>query len=67
MIWFCSILVSYTILEIFMRKKIVSSFVRAEVVALHDAGFNQVQISERLNIFRCCVQNVINKYKHRDI
>ena len=40
-----SILVSYTIPEIFMRKKPVSSFVRAQMVALHDAGFNQIQIS----------------------
>ena len=31
------------------------------MVALHDAGFNQVQISKQLNISRCCVQNAINK------
>ena len=42
MIYFCSILISYTILEIFMGKKPGSSFVRAQVVALHDAAFNQV-------------------------
>ena len=47
-----------------MKKKLVSSFVRAQVVALHDAGFNQVQISKQLHISRCCVQNAINKYKH---
>ena len=45
------------------RKKPVSLFMRAQMVALHDAGFNQVQISKQLNISRCCVQNVINKYK----
>ena len=55
-------MVSYTIPEIFMGKKAVSSFVRAQVVVLHDAGFNQVQISKQLNISRCCVQNAINKY-----
>ena len=49
-----SISVSYTILDIFMgKKKSVSSFMRAEVVALHDAGFNQVQISIQLNSSRC--------------
>ena len=33
------------------------------MVALHDAGFNQVQISKQLNISRCCVQNAMKKYK----
>ena len=47
-----------------MGKKPVSSFVRAQVVALRDAGFNQVQISKQLNISHCFVQNTINKYKH---
>ena len=37
---------------------------RAQVVALHGTGFNQVQISKQLNIFLCWVQNAINKYKH---
>ena len=46
-----------------MGKKRVSSIVQAQVVALRDAGFNQVQISKQLNISRCCVQNAINKYK----
>ena len=50
-----------------MGKKAVSSFVRAQMVALHDVGFNQVQISKQLNISRCCVQNAINKYKHLGI
>ena len=36
------------------------------MVALHDVGFNQLQISKQLNIFRCCVQNAINKYKYLD-
>ena len=30
---------------------------------MHDTGFNEVQISKQLNIFRCCVQNLLNKYK----
>ncbi|CAF3183212.1 unnamed protein product [Rotaria socialis] len=46
-----------------MGKKPVSPFVRAHVVALHDAGFNQVHISKQLNISRCCAQNAIKKYK----
>ena len=50
-----------------MGEKAVSSFVRAQVVALHDARFNQVHISKQLNISRCCVQNVINKYKRLGI
>ena len=49
-----------------MGEKPVSSFVRAQVVALHDAAFNQVQISKQLNIFRYCVQNAINRYKRLD-
>ena len=48
-----------------MGKKPVSSFVRAQVIALHDAEFNQVQISKQLNISCCCVQNLTNKYKRQ--
>ena len=33
------------------------------MIALHDAGFIQVQISKQPNISRCCVQNDIYKYK----
>ena len=32
-------------------------------VQVHNAGFNQVQISKQLNISRCCVQNATHKYK----
>ena len=46
-----------------MEKNPVSSFVQAQVVPLHDAGFNQVQISKQRNISRRCVENAINKYK----
>ena len=46
-----------------MGKKAVSSFVRVQMVALHDVRFNQIQISKQLNIPRCCAQNIINKYK----
>ena len=46
-----------------MGNKAVASFVQAQVVALHEAGFNQVSISKQLNISRCCVQNAINKDK----
>ena len=48
-----------------MGRKTVSSFGgEAQVVASHDAGFNQVQVSKQLNISRCCVQNTINKEKY---
>ena len=50
-----------------MGKKSVSSFVRAQMIALHDAGFNQLQNSKQLNISHCCVQNAIKKYKHLGI
>ena len=33
------------------------------MVALDDAGFNQLQISKQLNISYCYVQNAINKRK----
>ena len=49
-----------------MGKKPVDQLVRAQVVALHDAGFNQVQISKQLKISGCCVQNAIKKYKELD-
>ena len=47
-----------------MGEKAFFSFVRAQLVVLHDAGFDQVQISKQFNVFRCCIQNTINKYKH---
>ena len=37
------------------------------MVALYDAGFNQVQISKQLNVSPYYVQNAINKYKHPGI
>ena len=46
-----------------MGKKPVESFVRAQVVALYDAGFNQVHISKHLKISWHRVQNAIKKYK----
>ena len=47
-----------------MGKKPISSFKRAQIVALHNAGFNQVDISKDLHVSRCCVQNAIKKYKN---
>ena len=47
-----------------MGKRAVSSFVRPHIVALHDAEFNQVQISKQLHNSRYCVQNAINQYEH---
>ena len=46
-----------------MGKKSIHSYVRAQVVALHDATLNQLQISERLKVSWCCIQTAINKYK----
>jgi transposase len=46
-----------------MGKKPVDSIVRAQVVALSDAGLSQVQISKQLKVSRHCVQNAIKKYK----
>ena len=46
-----------------MGKKAVDSLVRAQAVALHDAGHNQVQISQQLKVSRCFVQNAIKKFK----
>ena len=64
-ICFRSISISDTILYIVIyREKAVSSFVRVQVVALHDVGFNQVQISKQLNSFLCRIQNAVNNYEH---
>jgi transposase len=47
-----------------MGKKPFDPFMRAQIVALHNAGFNQVDISKHLEISRCCVQNAIKKFKN---
>ena len=49
--------------KLLMGKKSIHSYVRAQVVTLHDAVFNWVQISKELKLSRCCVQNVIKKYE----
>ena len=46
-----------------MGKKPVSETVRAQAVALHEAGMNQVQIANQLKVSRCCVQNAIKKFE----
>ena len=46
-----------------MGKKSIHPYVRAQVMALRDAGLNQVQISKQLNVSRCFIQNAIKKYK----
>ena len=46
----------------FLWEKFIHPFVRAQVVTLHNAALNQVQISKQLKISRCCVQNAIKKY-----
>ena len=47
----------------FMGKKPSDPFIRAQAVALDQAGMNQVQISKQLKVSRCCVQNAIKKFK----
>ncbi|CAF2092095.1 unnamed protein product [Rotaria magnacalcarata] len=46
-----------------MGKESIDPYVRAQVVVLHDAGLNWVEISIQLKVSRCCVQNAIKKYK----
>ena len=36
------------------------------MVDIHGADLNQLQISNRLKLSRCCVQNAIKKYKQLD-
>ena len=60
-------MVFLTIYQTFMGKKAISPFVRPQVVALFDAGFNQVQISKQLKVSRCCVQNAIKKFRDQGI
>lgn len=48
-----------------MGKKAPSPLVRAQAVALHDSGLNQVQIAQQLKVSRCFVQNAIKKFGHR--
>lgn len=50
-----------------MGKKPSDPHIRAQAVALHDAGLNQVQISKQLKVSRCCVQNAIKKFKQLGI
>ncbi|UJR08074.1 hypothetical protein I4U23_012351 [Adineta vaga] len=47
-----------------MGKKPVDPFVRAQTVALDNAGFKQVDTSTRLEISLCFVQNAITKFKN---
>ena len=46
-----------------MGKKSIHPYVWGQMVALHDPGLNQAQISKQLNVSRCCVQSVIKKDK----
>ena len=50
-----------------MGKKSIAPVVRAQAVALHQAGLNLSRISEQLNISRCCVRNVIKKFEEHGI
>ena len=45
-----------------MDKSPADSIVRAQAVALSDAGLSQIQISRQLKISRHCVQDAIKKY-----
>ena len=46
-----------------MGKKSIHRYIQAQMVALHHAALNQVQISKQCNVSRCCIQNVIKKDK----
>ena len=46
-----------------MRKKPSDTFIRAQAVALHQVGLNEVEISKQLKVSRCCIQNAIKKFK----
>ena len=46
-----------------MGRKRSDPYIRAQAVALYNAGYNQVDISKQLTVSRCCVQNAIKKYK----
>ena len=46
-----------------MEKQSIYPYVRLQVVALHGASLNRVQISKQLKVSRCCVQSAIKKYK----
>ena len=48
-----------------MGKKAQAPLVRAQAVALHDAGLSQVRIAEQLKVSRCFVQNAIKKFDRR--
>jgi transposase len=41
----------------------ISKCIRAQTVALHEAGLSQLEISKQLGISRCRVQNAIRKFK----
>ena len=46
-----------------MGRKRSDPYIRAQAVALYNAGYNQVDISKQLTVSQCCVQNAIKKYK----
>ena len=46
-----------------MGKNSIYPSVRTQMVVLHGANLNQVQIPRQLKISRCRVQDVIKKYK----
>ena len=54
---FDSYLTDQLLFESSMGNKSVDSIIRAQTVALSDAGLSQVQISRQLSISRHCEQN----------
>ena len=57
----------FDILQTSVGRKAVSQFVRVQMVALNDAGFNQVQVSKQLKIARCCVENAIKELNDQGV
>ena len=49
-----------------MGKKSTHSYVRVQVVLLHNDALNQFQISKQFKFSRCCVQNAIKNYQQLD-
>ena len=46
-----------------MGKRSIEPYVRAQVVALYQSGFNLSKISKQLQVSRCCVRNAITKFE----
>ena len=46
-----------------MGKRLIKPYVRAQPVALYQAGLNLSKISKQLQLSRCCVRNTVTKFE----